>query len=294
MSAKKFLFGALALLALAFGFGLTSPRVQAENDAVAVVQGFYDAVNAGNLQQATEYYADTFIGISPAGRYIGKTDGSAGLAGAIKDGIKFELSNFKDAGGHVVYTYKVLMGDSVIDSGDNGLTIVRDGKIVFDGITNTEKEWATAVVHGYYDAYNAGDLDQAVKYLADDVVFINPTGTYQGKAQARENLQAIQKDGLTFFLSNFKDDNGRVTYAYQVKQNGQPIENGDGGLTIVKNGLIVFDGTVETEKQLPQVKAETPLPTTGVDMTSNVMWGVALAGLLLLALGALLVRFKRA
>lgn len=194
------------------------------------------------------------------------------------------MSNFQDDGGRVVYTYKVLVGDAVVDSGDDGLTIVRDGKIVFDGIVRTEPEWATAVVEGYYGAYNAGNLDLATQYLADDVNFVNPTGTYVGKAKARENLEAIKKDGLTFELSNFKDVNGRVTYSYKVVIGGEAVETGDGGLTIVKNGLIVFDGTVETEPQLPQ---------SGMDPTTHMLlWAATLGGILLVG-GAILMFRKR-
>lgn len=140
-----------------------------------------------------------------------------------------------------------------------------------------------AIVKAYYDAYNAGDIDKAVSYLAEDVTFVNPTGTFVGKAKARENLQAIKKDGLTFELSNFKDVNGRVTYSYKVVIGGTAVETGDGGLTIVKNGLIVFDGTVDTEPQLPQ---------TGMDPTVHALLWVATIGVILLAIGGVLLLRK--
>jgi hypothetical protein len=141
------------------------------------------------------------------------------------------------------------------------------------------------VVKAYYDAYNAGNLDLAISFLADDVVFINPTGTYQGKAAARANLEAIKKDGLTFDIFDLKNTNGRVQYSYKVNIGGETVETGDGGLTKVLNGLIVFDGTVDTEKQLP---------TTGADFSMNALWWIALSGLILVALGALLLKRKMA
>lgn len=294
MFAKKFFRIALAILlfGLSFGFAL---NVQAADDPVTIVKGYYDAVNAGDLQKATDNYAETFVGISPGGRFIGKAEGTTGLMQGIKDGVKFELSNFKNDNGRVVYSYKVLIGGNVVDSGDDGLTIVRDGKIVFDGIVSTEKEWATAVVQGYYAAYNAGNIDDAVNYLADDVVFINPTGRYEGKAKARANLEAIKKDGLSFFLSGFKNDGGRVTYSYNVNINGATAEKGDDGLTIVKNGLIVFDGTTETEKQFETstaAKTETQLPTTGSAFPNAELW-IAIAGVFILMFGALMLKRTR-
>jgi len=36
-----------------------------------------------------------------------------------------------------IYSYKVLQGRSVIASGDDGVDIVRDGKITFDGLEAT-------------------------------------------------------------------------------------------------------------------------------------------------------------
>ena len=84
-------------------------------------------------------------------------------------------------------------------------------------------------------------------HLVDDVLFINPTGTYEGKAEIQQHLQGLANDGLSFELSEFKDQDGRVSYAYKVLINGQVVEEGTGGLTIVKNGKIVFDGTETTE-----------------------------------------------
>jgi hypothetical protein len=106
---------------------------------------------------------------------------------------------------------------------------------------------ATTVVKSYYDAFNNKQVDVALTYIADDARFINPTGDYSGKAQIQEHLQALTEEGLSFDLSQFKNDNGRVTYAYKVLVKGVVVEEGDGGLTIVKDGKIVFDGTVGTE-----------------------------------------------
>lgn len=106
----------------------------------------------------------------------------------------------------------------------------------------------TQVVQAYYEAFNAADVDKAVTYLADDVVFINPTGTYFGIDEVRKSLEAQAGEGLTIELSDLKDDNGRVVYSYAVKVGDAVVDSGDNGLTVVKDGKIVFDGTTLTEE----------------------------------------------
>jgi ketosteroid isomerase-like protein len=108
---------------------------------------------------------------------------------------------------------------------------------------------AISVVRGYYDAFNKKEIDTAVSYIADDALFINPTGTYTGRAEIQPHLQALADQGFFFDLSQFKDEAGRVTYAYKVLQNGQTLDSGTGGLTIVENGKIVFDGTETSEPE---------------------------------------------
>jgi ketosteroid isomerase-like protein len=105
----------------------------------------------------------------------------------------------------------------------------------------------TQVVQAYYAAVNAADIDQAATFLAQDVVFINPTGSYSGLDAVRKSLDAQSGEGLTFDLSKLKDDNGRVTYDYAVKVGDTVLDSGTNGLTIVKDGKIVFDGTTDTE-----------------------------------------------
>jgi hypothetical protein len=46
--------------------------------------------------------------------------------------MKSELSNLKNDNGRVTYSYKMFYGTSLYDAGNNGVTIVKDGKIVFD------------------------------------------------------------------------------------------------------------------------------------------------------------------
>ncbi len=105
------------------------------------------------------------------------------------------------------------------------------------------------VVKSYYDALNAKDIDQAMSFVANDAVFINPTGTYEDPDAIRDSLQGLATENITFELSNFRDTDGRVVYDYQVLQGKTVLETGTDGLTIVKNGKIVFDGTERTKPE---------------------------------------------
>jgi ketosteroid isomerase-like protein len=131
-----------------------------------------------------------------------------------------------------------------VDKGCNNVTHVRQGKIIFDGLESAERIW---IVQHYYDAVNRGAIDEAAVFIADDAIFINPTGSYTGKAEIVASLRTQAKDGLMFELSNFREQDGRVVYDYVVKAGGDVLDKGADGVTTVKNGQIVFDGTEKTE-----------------------------------------------
>jgi ketosteroid isomerase-like protein len=104
-----------------------------------------------------------------------------------------------------------------------------------------------AIVQRYYEALNKKELDTAMTFVADDAVFVNPYGTFKGKNDVRQSLQLVINDGITFDLSNLRDTNGRVVYDYTVKVNGEAVETGTDGLTIVRDGKITLDSTERWE-----------------------------------------------
>lgn len=111
---------------------------------------------------------------------------------------------------------------------------------------------AIAIVQDYYAALNAavadpGKIEDAMAFLAPDAIFINPTGSYPTLEAIRASLVAGATDGLTFDLTNFREQNGRVVYDYEVKIGDELLDKGADGLTIVKAGKIVFDGTERTD-----------------------------------------------
>lgn len=106
-------------------------------EQIWIVQKYYQALNAKNLEQAMAFIASDAVFINPTGTYEGAKAIRESLTGLNQDGITFELSNFRNTGGKVVYDYKVKQAANLLDQGMNGLTVVTDGKIVFDGTEDT-------------------------------------------------------------------------------------------------------------------------------------------------------------
>lgn len=134
---KKFVLPLVLLLAALLAACGAQPAAQ--NTDVAVVQAYYAAVNDGDIDEAMSYVAEDAVFANPTGYYNGADEIRAGLVeGVIAPGITFDLTNFRGEGGRIVYDYEVLMGDTVLDSGTDGLTIVENSLIVFDGTERTE------------------------------------------------------------------------------------------------------------------------------------------------------------
>jgi len=103
---------------------------------------------------------------------------------------------------------------------------------------------AVQIVKVFYDDVNAHQIDKAMRYVAPTAVFTNPTGAYKGKAAIRKFLQRGASEGTVHQHTNFRVHGGSVVYDFRVKQYPYGIvAAGDNGLTVVKDGKIVFDGT---------------------------------------------------
>jgi len=248
VAASALLLGACAPAAPATPAAAATPVAQptvVAADPITIVQSYYDALNGGEFDRMATLMAEDMVATYPGGKYSGKQEVIAANQDAIGSGLSFELSDLKDTDGRVTSCFKVLQKDALIDQGCTGVTIVRRGQIIFDGLAPDEPEY---VVQRYYQALDAKDVDLAMSFVASDAVFINPTGTYEGASAIRKSLEGINTDGITFDLDNFQNTDGRVVYDYKVKQGTNLLDQGTDGLTIVKDGKIVFDGTEKTEK----------------------------------------------
>jgi ketosteroid isomerase-like protein len=235
------LFLLIALLILSACAPLaTSAKVGNPTD---VVKSFYELVNEKDIDKAMELTAEDYVMNDPFGTY-NRTEAAVQWQAVVEAGLSFKQTDFKDTGnGRVTSCYEVYENGALVDQGCNNVTHIRDGKIIFDGLEPAEQIW---VVQKYYEALNAKNLDLAMSFIASNAVFINPTGTYEGASVIRDSLSGLNTEGITFDLSNFRNTDGKVVYDYKVMQAANLLDQGVNGLTVVKNGLIVFDGTEDT------------------------------------------------
>ncbi len=246
MNTKRFLSMLTMLLATASlllaACGSAAPIAESTEPTV-VVKAFYDAYNANDIEKAMSLTAEDYVMNDPSGTYNG-ADAAIQWKAVRDSGITFNQTNFKDTGnGRVTSCYEVLANGESVDKGCGNVTHVRDGKIIFDGLEVAEQIW---IVQKYYDALNAKNLDLAMMYIAQNAVFINPTGTYEGTEAIRESLAGLNTDGITFELGNFRNTDGKIVYDYKVMQGSNLLDQGTNGLTVVKDGTVVFDGTEDT------------------------------------------------
>lgn len=128
------------------------------------------------------------------------------------------------------------------------LTLAAALFVALFGSVNLARAGADAdLVAAYYAALNAKDMDKAMSFIAPDAVFSNPNGTFTGAAEIRKSLQNGFDAAVTFKLTNFRETDGRVVYDYEVLIAGDSVETGADGLTILKGGKVVFDGTERSE-----------------------------------------------
>lgn len=213
-------------------------------EQIWIVQKFYETINTKDVEKAMELTAEDYVMNDPFGTYDRTAAAAQWKAVVVDAGLSFKQTEFKNTGaGRVTSCYEVFENGASIDKGCGNVTHVRDGKIIFDGLESAEQIW---VVQKYYDALNAKNLDLAMSYIAPEAVFINPTGTYEGADAIRDSLAGLNTDGITFDLSNFRNTEGQILYDYKVMQGSNLLDQGTNGLTVVQDGLVVFDGTEET------------------------------------------------
>jgi ketosteroid isomerase-like protein len=97
-------------------------------------------------------------------------------------------------------------------------------------------------VQDFNAAVNAGDVDLAMTFVADDAVFINPNGTFDSPELIRKSIEDTISAGIIVELSNFRAESGKVMYDYIVTQGGSVLDQGTNGVTVVEDGRITFDG----------------------------------------------------
>jgi ketosteroid isomerase-like protein len=210
------------------------------SDPLILVIGYYTAIEASDIEKAMTYVSDDYVMTDPTGFTVGKEAATTAWKGYIDAGFTFDQSDFKVDGNRVTSCYKVYEKGNLIDEGCGAVTHVRDSKIIFDGLEPAEQVW---IVQKYYEALNAQNPDLALAFVAPDALFINPMGKYEGTDAIRKLLNDLRSSKTTLELSNFRNTAGEVVYDYIVLQGTSILDRGTNGLTVVKDGKIVFDGT---------------------------------------------------
>jgi ketosteroid isomerase-like protein len=213
-------------------------------EQIWIVQQFYEIINTKDVDKAMALTAEDYVMNDPFGTYDRTAAAAQWKAVVVDAGLSFKQTDFANTGnGRVTSCYEVFEKGNSIDKGCGNVTHVHEGKIIYDGLETAEQIW---VVQRYYEALNAKNLDLAMSYIAPEALFINPTGTYEGAEAIRDSLAGLNTDGITFELSNFRNTDGKIIYDYKVMQDANLLDQGTNGLTVVKDGLVVFDGTEDT------------------------------------------------
>jgi ketosteroid isomerase-like protein len=135
---KKLVFTS-GIILLVLALTACGAAVNSRTDAVIVLENYYDALTAGDLEKAMSFVDDNAVFIDPMGKYVGKENIRKVYAPQMNIGGRWEPSEINDVNGkgRLVYDFTAYLHDSAVYSG-TGLTVVKDGKIIFDG---SERTW---------------------------------------------------------------------------------------------------------------------------------------------------------
>ncbi len=126
----------LAWVLLSTSAGLAACAPAQPTEPAAVVQAAFERLNKGDVEGYMALVGEEAVLVDPHGRHAGTQAIREYLQQEIvPQQFRFELSNLKSDGNIVTYTAKVYvptLGATPADVAD-GLTVVMDGRIVFDG-----------------------------------------------------------------------------------------------------------------------------------------------------------------
>ena len=126
---SKYLFLFVLLASLLTACSAPAP---AAPDPVTIAQGFWDAINAKNVDAAMAFVADDIVTTGFPEHYTNKADVRAFWLASVKNGDIYEITDLKLISEDTVrYNIKVyLRGNTELNNGLGNLQ-VKDGKIVY-------------------------------------------------------------------------------------------------------------------------------------------------------------------
>ena len=124
----------LTLIVILLSAFLASCSSAQPRDPISIVQTAYDRINKGDVDGFMELLSDDAVVIDRSGRYARPEAIRKYLEqDFVPEHVRIELSNLKSDGNDVTYTSKVYLGDKLLATYNDGLDVVVDGRIIFDG-----------------------------------------------------------------------------------------------------------------------------------------------------------------
>jgi len=229
---------------------LTGDDAEMTADPVAIVKAFYAAMNGLEYEKAVAFLADDVVTINPSGTYTGTAANLAQYTAAWDAGIRLEVSSPRNVDGIVVAHVKVFDNGTLIVEADSSITIVKEGKITFDGDTfnmplAADPTAPSAVIKAFYVALNAKEVDHAMTFVADDATLTDNTGSQQGKDEIAAHIMGADNAGRSYDIWDIRaEDDGTVSYKARVYQ-GDTVIYETTGSAVVKGGKITQTSTTE-------------------------------------------------
>lgn len=222
---------------------------ESTTDPIEVVTAFYAATGAKEYDKAITFVADDAVFIGLNGTYTGKEAILAHVIGEGEAGIVVEVSSPRNVDGIVVYHFIVTQDGNLLVEADNGITVVEDGKITFDGNIFTLSLTAdpTApieVVKAFYVALNAKLYYRAKTFVADDATLTDDAGSYQGVDQIAARIEEVGDEGRSYDIWDLREVDGTVSYNVRVYQDDTVLYETTGS-DVVEDGEITMSSTAE-------------------------------------------------
>ena len=82
------------------------------------------------------------------------------------------------------------------------------------------------VVNGFLEALIADDIDEAMSYFKDDVVFnaINVNEEFRGKEEVRDYIEFLMRSVIDMETRNFSVDGNQATWEASLERTSTPTE----------------------------------------------------------------------